>query len=92
MRWARNIGHVAILIPVFNKANSRMNRGILGVEIVDFCKKKKKKKKKSKKKISIVRAMQVPKGGRNQVSGRVSVPCWHAIPVTNVPWAPLVTQ
>ena len=26
---------------------------------------------------------QVPKGGRNQVSGRVSVPCWHATPVTS---------
>ena len=25
------------------------------------------------------------KGGRNQVSGRVSVPCWHAKPFENVP-------
>ena len=23
--------------------------------------------------------------GRNQVSGRVSVPCWHATPVANAP-------
>ena len=28
--------------------------------------------------------------GRNQVSGRVSVPCWHATPVANVPWKPLI--
>ena len=27
--------------------------------------------------------------GRNQVSGRVSVPCWHATPVANAPWKPL---
>ena len=26
---------------------------------------------------------QIPKWGRNQVSGRVSVPCWHATPVAN---------
>ena len=25
-------------------------------------------------------------GGRNQVSGRVSVPCWLATPVANAPW------
>ena len=29
-------------------------------------------------------------GGRNQVSGRVSVPCWHATPVANAPWKPLI--
>ena len=28
-------------------------------------------------------------GGRNQVSGRVSAPCWHATPVANAPWKPL---
>ena len=33
---------------------------------------------------------QVPKWGRNQVSGRVSVPCWHATPVANAPWKPLI--
>ena len=26
-----------------------------------------------------------PKGGRNQVSGRVSFPCWLATPVANAP-------
>ena len=31
-------------------------------------------------------------GGRNQVSGRVSVPCWHATPVANAPWKPLVIR
>ena len=28
--------------------------------------------------------------GRNQVFGRVSVPCWHATPVANAPWKPLI--
>ena len=28
--------------------------------------------------------------GRNQVSGRVSVPCWHATPVANDPWKPII--
>ena len=31
-----------------------------------------------------------PKRGRNQVSGVVSVPCWHATPVANAPWQPLI--
>ena len=29
-------------------------------------------------------------GGRNQVSGRASVPCWHAEPVATAPWKPLI--
>ena len=29
-------------------------------------------------------------GGRNQVSGRVSVPCLHATPVANAPWKQLI--
>ena len=29
-------------------------------------------------------------GGANQVSGRVSVPCWHATPIANAPWKPLI--
>ena len=33
---------------------------------------------------------QVPQWGRNQVSGRVSVPCWHATPVAHAPWKPLI--
>ena len=33
-----------------------------------------------------------PKGGRNQVSGRVSVPCWIATPVANAPWKPHVIR
>ena len=24
------------------------------------------------------------------MSGRVSVPCWHATPVANTPWKPLI--
>ena len=24
------------------------------------------------------------------MSGRVSVPCWHATPVANAPWIPLI--
>ena len=41
--------------------------------------------------VSTVGALASPKmGGRNQVSGRVSVPCWHATPVANAPWKPLI--
>ena len=29
-------------------------------------------------------------GGRNLVSGRVSVPCCHATPVANAPWKLLI--
>ena len=29
-------------------------------------------------------------GGRNQMSGRVSVPCRHATPLENAPWKPLI--
>ena len=29
---------------------------------------------------------------RNQVSGRVSVPCWLATPVANAPWKPLIIR
>ena len=33
---------------------------------------------------------QIPKRGRwNQVSGKVSFPCWHATPVASAPWKPL---
>ena len=35
---------------------------------------------------------QVPKRGRNQVSGKVSVPCWHATSVANALWKPLVIR
>ena len=31
-------------------------------------------------------------GGRNQVSGRVSVPGWLATPVANAPWKPLIIR
>ena len=31
-------------------------------------------------------------GGQNQVSGRVSVPCWLATPVANAPWKPLIIR
>ena len=38
-------------------------------------------------------ALASPKiGWRNQVSGRVSVPCLHATPVANAPWKPLVIR
>ena len=29
-------------------------------------------------------------GRRNKVSGRLSVPCWHATTVANPPWKPLI--
>ena len=35
---------------------------------------------------------QVPKRGRNQVSARVSSPCWHVTPVENTPWQPLLIR
>ena len=31
-------------------------------------------------------------GWRNHVSGRASVPCWHATPVANAPWKPLIIR
>ena len=41
--------------------------------------------------VSIIGAQASPTmGGRNQVSGRVSVPCWHVTPVANAPWKPLI--
>ena len=35
---------------------------------------------------------QVKKGGRNQVSRRVSVPCLHATTVANAPWKPVIIR
>ena len=32
------------------------------------------------------------KWGQNQVSGRAGVPCWHATPVANAPWKPLIIR
>ena len=31
-------------------------------------------------------------GGRNQVSGRVRVPCWHVTAFANVPWRQLIIR
>ena len=43
--------------------------------------------------VSTIGALASPKmGGRNQVSGRVSVPCWLATPVANAPWKPLIIR
>ena len=44
--------------------------------------------------VSTIGAQVSPKkgGGRNQVSGRVSVPCWLATPVANAPWKPLIIR
>ena len=36
-----------------------------------------------------IRTLASPKVGQDQVSGGVSVLCWHAAPVANVPWKPL---
>ena len=35
--------------------------------------------------LTIVAQASPKMGGRNHVSGRVSVPCWHATPVANAP-------
>ena len=32
------------------------------------------------------------KGGRNQVSERVSAPCWLATPIANAPWKPPIIR
>ena len=42
--------------------------------------------------VSTIRAYASPKRGRNQVSGRVSVPCWHAKPFANAQWKNLVIR
>ena len=33
-----------------------------------------------------IRTHASPKVGQDQVSGGVSVPCWHATPVADAPW------
>ena len=35
-----------------------------------------------------IRTHAGPKVGQDQVSGGVSIPCWHAAPVANVLWKP----
>ena len=43
--------------------------------------------------VSTIGALASPKmGDGNQVSGRVSVPCWLATPVPNAPWKPLIIR
>ena len=43
--------------------------------------------------VSTIGAQASPKKeGQNQVSGRISVPCWLATPVTNAPWKLLVIR
>ena len=39
-----------------------------------------------------IRTFASPKVGQDQVSGGVSVLCWHAAPVANVPWKPLAIR
>ena len=46
---------------------------------------RKKRQVRKKDRYQQVEHMQVPKG-RDQVSGGVSVPCWHATPVTDALW------
>ena len=36
-----------------------------------------------------IRTLASPKVGQDQVSGGVSVPCWHATPVADAPWKPI---
>ena len=56
------------------------------------------KTQKSRNKISsgdiglIIRTLASPKVGQDQVSGGVSVLCWHAAPVANVLWKPLAIR
>ena len=39
-----------------------------------------------------IRTLASPKQGQDQVSGGVSVLCWHAAPVANVLWKPLAIR
>ena len=39
-----------------------------------------------------IRTLPSPKVGQDQVSGGVSVLCWHATPVANVLWKPLAIR
>ena len=39
-----------------------------------------------------IRTLASPKVGQDQVSGGVSVLCWHATPVANVLWKPLAVR
>ena len=39
-----------------------------------------------------IRTLASPRVGQDQVSGGVSVLCWHAAPVANVLWKPLAIR
>ena len=39
-----------------------------------------------------IRTHASPKVGQDQVSGGVSVPCWHATPVANALWKPIFSN
>ena len=39
-----------------------------------------------------IRTLASPKVGQDQVSGGVSVLCWHAAPAANVLWKPLAIR
>ena len=39
-----------------------------------------------------IRTLASPEVGQDQVSGGVSVLCWHAAPVANVLWKPLAIR
>ena len=39
-----------------------------------------------------IRTHASPKVGQDQVSGGLSVPCWHAAPVANVVWKPRIIR
>ena len=39
-----------------------------------------------------IRTLESPILGLDQVSGRVSVLCWHAAPVANILWKPLAIR
>ena len=39
-----------------------------------------------------IRTLASPKVGQDQVSGGVSVICWHAAPVANVLWKPIAIR
>ena len=66
-------------------AKSKKYQGVFDVKSKDMAS--------SRNMFSTIGVQASPKiGGRNQVSGRVSVLCWHATPVANAPWKPLIIR
>ena len=78
-----SLAYTSHLKMVMNSKIEKVPRGIRG-------EKSSKDMASSSNLVSTIGAQASPLIGRNQVSWRVSVPCWHATPVANAPWKPLI--